>query len=116
MPRPHRSAQKNLLAIVADSVEAGSFVVDAPFSFVNRLNQTEWRGRSRYVPDAPVRQDLRVFALLSATSEGELPSASIEHAPCSSGICFTVSIGGGSWELAFSDAASGYQLTAISTL
>jgi len=102
--------------IVADSVEPGSFVVDAPFSFINRLNQTEWRARSRYVPDAPVRQDLRVFALLSATSEGELPSASIEHATCSAGLCFTVTVGGSSWELAFSDAASSYQLMAISPL
>jgi hypothetical protein len=99
--------------IVADSVEPGGFVLDTPISFLNRLNLTEWRGRSRYVPDTPVRQDLRVFLLLSATSEPDLPEAAIDHTTCAAGVCFTISIGADAWELSFTDASGGYTLLGI---
>ena len=56
------------------SLAGGSFVVDAPFEYENRVGGTERRGRARWVPDQAVRSDLRVFLLLSATSELGLPA------------------------------------------
>ena len=100
--------------IVAGSLEPGTFVIDPPVTFVNRLGNTELRGKARFVPDFPLRRDLRIFALLSSTSQSSLPAADISQGACSSGICFDVTIDAQTWELSFSDAAGGYALTAIS--
>ena len=101
--------------IVSDSMQPGGFVLDPPISFQNRVNYTDWRARARFVPDAPVRQDLRLFALVSSTSVATLPSVTLEHEPCGSGVCFSLAIDAVIHEFTFTDAAGGYALTGIST-
>ncbi len=59
---------------------------------INRLGDLEHRRLLRYEPEQAVTEDVRVFLLVSATSEDELPQAAVQRVSCD-GVCFNYSIG-----------------------
>ena len=71
------------------------------------------RGRARWVPDQAVRSDLRVFLLLSATSELGLPAAAISEVACADDVCFRADIGAGHVELGFTGQDGSYSLVRV---
>jgi hypothetical protein len=100
--------------IVASSLEPGRFVLDPPVEFINRLEDTEQRTRFRYVPDQPLRSDLRLFALLSSPADTSLPTADIQWSDCSGSPCVTVEVESESWTLGFASAGERWVLVEIS--
>jgi hypothetical protein len=99
--------------ILGAALSPGSFIIDAPFEYENRLGRIERRGRARWVPDQVVSSDLRVFLLLAAPSEGALPTAAISEVACAPETCFRVDVGAGFVELAFTGQAGAYELVTI---
>ena len=59
--------------------------------------------RLRYEPSAPVSHDARVFALIAAPSAGQIPAATLENVPCSSGedACFELTLDGALTQIHF---------------
>lgn len=100
-------------AIVAASLHGGSFAIDPAFEYVNRLNRTERRGRARFVPDAPVTSDVRIFALVSATADTALPPIDIGRVPCAPDTCFQVTLADAAYTLAFSEMDEAFVLESI---
>jgi hypothetical protein len=99
--------------ILGAALSPGSFIIDAPFEYENRVGGTERRGRARWVPDQAVRSDLRVFLLLAAPSQGDLPVAAISEVACGPDTCFRVDVGAGFVELVFAGPDGNYQLVTI---
>jgi hypothetical protein len=67
--------------------EPGRFVDEGDVSLINRLNDRTTRTRIAWRPDAPVANDLRLFALIPAVEESELPEASFQWTPCDATRC-----------------------------
>jgi hypothetical protein len=79
--------------IAAASAAGGSFVIDPPVAFSNRLNSPERRARARYVPSAALRSDVRLFVLVSALESEGLPAVSATARSVGDEVVFDVGIG-----------------------
>ena len=87
--------------IVASSLQPGSFVDSGLLEFVNRLEDTEQRGRVRYVPDEAVELDIRLFALLGGSVDQELPELEYTWKTCDDAPCVDVTLAAEVWLFSF---------------
>ena len=77
--------------IKALSLEGGKFVKDInPTTMINRLNNEVERNRVKFVPNSPIREDIRVFLLSASTSEANLTNETIQRVDCGENRCFTI--------------------------
>jgi hypothetical protein len=77
--------------ITALSLNGGRFIKDAtPIRMINRLNKQVERNRVRFVPNAPVREDIRLFLLSASTDESNLTNESIQKIECGDNYCFKI--------------------------
>ena len=76
----------------------------------------EGRDQFRWEPNTPVSRDLRVFALLAATSSDTLPEATLTWLEdCSTDHCARLSLDDGTEvDLMFTDEGNRYALTSFS--
>ncbi len=73
--------------MVATALHPGQFIDHGDISFINRLDDLVTRSRIVWEPDAPVRQDLRLFALIAETSPEHLPAAEWVWVECDDDAC-----------------------------
>ena len=78
--------------IVGTGIEGGSFVEMPDITLINRLNQVDSKSQFKWTPDQPQDSDIRVFALLSATSESALPVGTWQWNTCGNNDCATLSL------------------------
>jgi hypothetical protein len=77
--------------ITAFSLKGGTFIKDTtPTTMVNRLNKEVKRDRVRFVPNSPIREDIRLFLLSASTSEANLTAESIREVECGESRCFEI--------------------------
>jgi hypothetical protein len=77
--------------ITALSLAGGAFIKDGePISMINRLNKDVKRDRVRFVPNTPVREDIRIFLLSASTDESNLTHENIQKVDCGENRCFEV--------------------------
>ena len=74
--------------ITGASVAGGHFSAEAPVTYPQRVGADGLRSRTRYLPDAPVRADVRLFVL--AAGVGAAPEVSVMPVPCPDRACFDV--------------------------
>ena len=93
--------------VVGLALEPGGFESRPWFPFFDRLNNEVFMQRFAWAPDAPVTRDLRVFALVPATSAAALPDATLRWStPCADDLCATLALDGvDTLRLGFSDGA-----------
>jgi len=100
--------------IIGTSYQGGYFEEDGGLSFYDRLNLLNTKTRIIWRPEAPVRRDLRLFALMSATSEAELLEASWEWTECEDDLCVQLSANNAiEITLGFDDDGYSYSLVSI---
>ena len=78
--------------IVGTGIDGGSFVEMPDITLINRLNQVDSKSQFKWTPDQPQDSDIRVFALLSATSESALPVGTWQWNTCGNNDCATLSL------------------------
>ena len=78
--------------ILGTSIEGGSFVEMPDLTLINRLNQVDSKSQFKWTPDEPQDSDIRVFALLSATSQSTLPAGEWQWSTCGNYDCVTLSL------------------------
>jgi hypothetical protein len=97
-------------------LEPGGFVDAGELSFINRLDDEVTLSRMIWEPDAPVRRDLRLFALLASPGASALPIGEWEWVECDADICAELSIDGEpTVQLGFTDDGLGYALSSITS-
>ena len=100
--------------IVGTALEGGEFVEMADITLINRLNQVDSKSQFKWTPDAPQSRDVRIFALISATSELALPIGQWQWEACGNDNCATLSLDSVDHAtLRFEDLNGRYVLTAI---
>ena len=81
---------------------------------INRLNQVDTKSQFKWTPDQPQDSDVRIFALLSATSESALPVGVWQWSTCGNQDCATLSLDATDYATLYFDNANGqYILSAI---
>jgi hypothetical protein len=100
--------------IVGTAYAGGGFESDGELSFYDRLNNLNTKVRIVWRPTEAVRRDLRLFALLSATSEADLQDSSWDWIECDEDLCARLSTNGVvDITLGFSDDGATYSLVSI---
>jgi|GEM_PF-1355515 len=100
--------------IVGTGLEGGSFVEMSDITLINRLNQVDTKSQFKWTPDQPQDSDVRIFALLSATSESALPVGVWQWSTCGNQDCATLSLDSTDYATLYFDNANGqYILSAI---
>ena len=78
--------------IFGTSIEGGSFVEMSDVTLTNRLNQVDTKSQFKWTPDNPLDSDIRVFALVSDTTEANLPTAEWDWSTCGVDDCVTLTL------------------------
>jgi len=100
--------------IVGTAYNGGHFEDDGEISFYDRLNNLNTKIRIIWRPEAPVRRDLRLFALTSATSEANLEDSSWDWIDCDDDLCAQLSTDGTAVAtFGFEDNGAVYELVSI---
>jgi hypothetical protein len=102
--------------IVGTALNPGHFSDEGELSFVDRLNNLNTKVRLAWRPNDPVSRDLRLFALIAAPAEDQLPLADWTWgASCGADLCATLTVDGAEVvELGFADDGTRYSLVSVS--
>ena len=116
--RLHRTAESEVVGkITATSLQAGKFLVEPDIiEYPNRVGRTTSRRRARFAPDAPVREDVRVFLLQAAPSSEQLTEMTLQKVTCDAALCFDLTQGDSTQRIEFTQTNNQYVLSRIVAL
>lgn len=113
--RLERQAESNVVGrITAASLQAGAFSVEPDIiAYPNRIGKTTSRRRARFVPDAAVREDVRVFLLQAAPDREGLTEMTLEKVTCDASVCFDLTRAEGTQRIEFTQTNNQYVLSRV---
>jgi hypothetical protein len=107
-------ASESIGRIAGTSLRGGRFYLQSGVeSLINRTNNLEQRKIFRFVPNVAVRNDIRVFTLVSGTSEAKLPASSVVKVSCSGKVCFDVIVGAKKRRLTLTPVGGRYEISSF---